>query len=373
MKRVVCFFIGMFLIMNMSVTAFCFDGEGSVEERISDSFFSSLDTEVSEILEQNGLYTLDADKIFSDAAENIGRFFSETFGDKLKSAAGWFFLVVSVLMLMSVFSSAFVFSSSEDAFSLFTSAIISIVTVEKISIFVNCTVSAVALSGKLMLSFVPIFTLLVSVSGNPSGALTYNSLVLFFCEIMSAFINKMFIALIGAYFALSLSFSINSGINLNRFVNGVNRLVNLILGFAASMLTGFFSFKSILAHSTDSLSVRGVKFLLNSLVPVIGPSLSEAYSTVLGSINLMKGSLGVVGIFAVILINIPALTEGMIYYGMMSVLSVFAELLGLSRASETIRCFSSCVRILLLVCIFQVFVLVISTGLMLSLKGGLNG
>ena len=143
----------------------------------------------------------------------------------------------------------------------------------------------------------------------------------------------------------------------------------MILGFAASMFTGFLSLKNILAYSTDSLSAKGVKFLINTLVPVIGSSLSDAYSAVLGSINLMKGTLGVIGVFALILINIPALCEGVIHYALMSLLSCFAEMLGLVRVSETLRCFSFCVRILLLVCLFQVFILLISTGVMMTLKG----
>ncbi len=337
--------------------------------QFEESFFGSLDGEISDILEENGILGLDYESIFSSGIENIKNFFSQTLKDKLFSAAGWFFLVMCLIMLMSVFSSAYDFSSSNDVFSLFSVLIISITAVGKISTFVNCTVSAISLNSKLMLSFVPVFTLLVSLSGNPASALTYNSLVLFFCEIMSAFMEKIYLCLIGAYFALSLAFSLNGSVNLNRFVNSVNRGVNLILGFSASMFTGLLSLKNILSYSTDSLSVKGVKFLMGTLIPVIGPSLSEAYSAVLGSINLMKGSLGVVGIFALILINIPALCEGVIHYVFMAVLSCFAEVLGLFRVSEVLRCFSSCVRILLLVCLFQVFILLISTGIMLTLKG----
>lgn len=373
MKRIFILIFSIIAIFLFSFTAYCVDTAEEIKSDISDRFFGSLDSEVNDILEDNGLDTLDSEKIFSSGAENIAKFFSETLKDKLKGAAGWFFLLLCILMILSVVSSAFDFSSSGDGFSLLCVIIICIVTVEKISYFVNCTVSAVMLNGKLMLSFIPVFTLLISLSGNPSGALTYSSFLLFFCELMSAFISELFISLVGMYFALSLSFSFNANVNLNRFVNSVNRVVNLILGFSASMFTGFLSLKNILAYSTDSLSVKGVKFLLGSLVPVIGSSLSEAYSTVLASINLMKGSLGVLGIFAVTLINIPALTEGVIYYVMMALLSCFAEILGLYRASETLRCLSSCVKILLLICLFQVFILIISTGIMLSLKGGVNG
>ncbi len=373
MKKLFILFVCFFALPLFAFPCFSADARDSIGDTVNERFFGQLDSDVADILEENGIDSLDSGEIFSSGTKNIASFFSQTLKEKLGSATGWFFLMLCLLMLISVFSSVYDFSSVNDTFSLFSVLIIIAVTVGKISPFVSCTVSAMALNSKLMLAFVPVYTLLVSLAGNPAAALTYNSFVLFFCEIMSAFINEIFLYFTGAYFALSLAFSFNGAINLSRFTNSVNRLVSVILGFLASIFTGLLSLKNILSFSTDSLSSRGVRFLLGSLIPVIGPSLSEAYSTVLGSINLMKGSLGVIGIFGLVLINIPALCEGVVYYGFMAILSCFAEVTGLVRASETLRCFSSCVKILLLLCIFQLFILVISTGMLLSLKGGANG
>lgn len=354
---------------GVSATELNQDIKGEVEG----SFFSSLDGEIASSLEDFGINSLDGEKVFSKGTENITRFFSQTLKEKLRGAAGWFFVQLSLIMLLSVFSGAFDLSGSSDALSLLSAVAFTVGTVERISEFLNCTLSAMELNGRFMLSFIPVFTLLISLSGNPAGALTYNGFVLFFCELISVLTDKLLVLLIGAYFALSISFSFNGSFNLGRFVNAVNRGVNLILGFAASMFTGFLSLKNVLAYSTDSLSVKGIRFMLSSLVPVIGPSLSDAYSSVLGSINLMKSSLAIVGIFALIIINIPALSEGVIYFFLISILSGVCETFGLNRASEFLRSFSSCIKILLLVCLFQIFTLIISMGIMLTLKGGING
>ncbi len=369
MKRIVYLIVLLLLCVVLSVTAFSVGFETELEESINHDFFSSLDPDVLKELEDNSLDTLNPDIIFTKGADSVKSYFAETLIEKIKGSGAWFFTALSILMILGVISSAFDFSSAGDVFSLLSTVVLSVVTVEKIGLLTNCVISAVALNGKLMLCFIPAFTLLVSLSGNPASALTYNSLVLLFGELMSSFIDNFFVSFIGAYFALSIAFSFYGGMNLNRFVNSVNRIVTFVLGFSASMFTGFLSLKNILAFSTDSISVKGVKFLIGSMVPVIGPSLSEAYSTILGSIHLMKGSLGAVGIFASIIINIPPLAEGAVYCLSLSVLSGIAEMLGLARGSETLRCFSSCVRILLLVSLFQLFILIVSTGIMLTLKG----
>ncbi len=370
MRKLLYFFIFVSFFICTSFTAFSVDTEGGIKQEIEKSFFGDMDKEVYELLEEFGLDSFDSDNFFSDVGENIKEYFSVTLEKKLKVALGWFFVCVCIIMLFSIVSNAFDFSSSTDAFTIFTAAVVCVITTGKISAFLNCVLSSMALSGKLMLSFIPVYALLISLSGNPASALTYNSFLLFFCQTVSYFLNNIFVSVIGGYFALSIAFSFNPAINLNRFINAANRITTLILGTSATMFTGLLSLKNVLSVSSDSLSVKGVRYLLSSLVPVIGPSLSEAYSSVLGSINLMKNSVAVLGIFALAIINVPAVTEGVIYFFMMTLLSCFAEILGLYRMSEIFRSFASCVRLLLLVCLFQVFILIISIGLMLTLKGG---
>ena len=372
MKKAVLLLLIASLLFLFPLTAFCTDGTEALEG-VEQDFFSGLDGEVYGLLSDFGLDSLDAESFFTDGAENIRAYFTDTLKDKLQNSAAWFFLGVGIIMLLAIFSSAFDFSNSGDAFTLFACAVICLITVGKISSFLNCVLSCMALNGKLMLSFIPVFALLISLSGNPASALTYNSFLLFFCECMSFFLDNAFVSLVGVYFSLSVGFAFNTSINLNRFTNGANRIFSLTLSSCGTLFTAVLSLKNLLAAATDSLSVKGVRFLLSSLVPVIGPSLSEAYSSVLGSINLMKSSLAVLGIFALVIINIPALTEGVIYFFLMTVLSCFAEITGLYRVSELFRALASCVKLLLLVCLFQVFVLIISIGVMLTLRGGSGG
>ena len=362
-------FLLCFLGLNVSDT----EERQNIEDMVEESFFGSLDGELSSMLEDFDIASLKGEDVFSRGTEKIKLFFTETFQEKLSGAAGWFFIQLSLIMLLSVYSGAFDLSGSGDVLSLLSVVIFTVSTIERLNGFINCTVAAMKLNGEFMLSFIPVFTLLISLSGNPASALTYNGFLLFFCELMNVVIDKFMVFFIGVYFALSISFSFNGAFNLGRFVNAVNKGMSLLIGFAASMFTGFLSLKNVLAYATDSLSAKGVRFMLSSLIPVIGSSLSEAYSSVLGSINLMKSSLAVVGILAIVIINIPALAEGVIYFFLISILSGVCEFLSLNRASEFLRSFSGCVKILLLLCLFQVFILVISMGIMLTLKGGING
>ena len=92
-------------------------------------------------------------------------------------------------------------------------------------------------------------------------------------------------------------------------------------------------------------------------------------SVIIGSINLIKGSVAIVGIFVILIINIPVLVETLIYYLSFTAMSYLSDSFSGVRVGETLRGIACAVRILMLLCVFEMFILIISTGIMLSLKG----
>lgn len=61
--------------------------------------------------------------------------------------------------------------------------------------------------------------------------------------------------------------------------------------------------------AADNLSARAVKFAASSFIPVIGGSVSEAYSAVKGSIGVIRTSVGVIGVIIMsVIVAKPLLT-----------------------------------------------------------------
>jgi stage III sporulation protein AE len=106
------------------------------------------------------------------------------------------------------------------------------------------------------------------------------------------------------------------------------------------------------------------------MIPVVGSSISDAYSSLIGSINLIKGSVAFVGIIVIVIINLPIVLENLICYISFSMLSYMAESFITSRTADILRLFAGGIRILLLLCLFEMFVIIITVGVMLSVRGG---
>lgn len=72
------------------------------------------------------------------------------------------------------------------------------------------------------------------------------------------------------------------------------------------MFVSFLSFKTAVASRADAIGLRSVRFIINSVVPVIGSSISEGLLSIQSYSSLIKTSVGAVGIAAIASIFLPA-------------------------------------------------------------------
>ncbi len=360
------------LIMPLVLLSFCTVSAYAQqydELYFSESFFSSIDDSTKDALDSLGIDDLEIDNIYSVSFNEIAEYFSEDMLSSIKSTVRDFFILLSVILVSSIAMSVFQIDKKDKALKILSASVIIVVSVTRLNPVINLLLSTMKISGDFMLAFIPIFTLLVALSGSPGGAVTYNTISLLFSEGISAFINNFATSILGCYFCLSISFSMNSMTNVNRFLNTVNKVTGFVIGFLSCIFTALLSIKGVLSVSVDSASAKGIRFLLSSLIPIVGSSISDAYSSLIGSISLIKGSVAAIAILAVVIISFPAVFEGALYCISFSALSYIADILEMDEASGAFRVFYTGIRILILLSIFESFIMIISTGIMLNMKG----
>ena len=373
MKRIILTITFCILIIFALCTSVCatdLSDVGELQESINSDLAEIIDKNTADVLENFGISDLNFNEIYNISFKKVTDFFAETLKEKISSTGKDIVILFSAIMFVGIISSLFTAYADENSLNMLSVIMISILAVGMIKDSLGAVASVLALSGKFMLGFAPIYTMLISFSGNTASALTYNTSAMLIAELISSFISNNIVDFMGVFFCLGISFSLNSNINIGRFSSGVNRVIGISLGFIASVFTGFLSLKNVLSVSVDRVSVRSVRFLISSLIPVVGSSISDAYSSLLGSINLIKSSVALVGILVIVIINTPIIAETLIYYISFNLLGHLSDSLSVGRAGDVLRVLSSGVRILLLLCIFEMFIMIITTGIMLSVKGG---
>ncbi len=114
---------------------------------------------------------------------------------------------------------------------------------------------------------------------------------------------------LSAVLAVTLVSAINPSLDLGSLAESVKKLVIWVLGIVMTLFTGLLSIQSFAGAAADNLSARAVKFAASSFIPVIGGSVSEAYSAVKGSIGVIRTSVGVIGVIIMsVIVAKPLLT-----------------------------------------------------------------
>lgn len=161
---------------------------------------------------------------------------------------------------------------------------------------------------------VPAMTVVTAAAGAPAGAAARQLATMFFADVLLTVINRVLLPLVYAYVASS---SANAALGNE----GVKKMAELIKWFVTSVLTlmllafvGYLSVSGVIAGSTDAVAIKAAKFAVSGMVPVVGGILSDAAETVLAGAGILRNSVGVAGMLAVLAICVSPFLQLGIHY-----------------------------------------------------------
>ncbi len=105
-------------------------------------------------------------------------------------------------------------------------------------------------------------------------------------------------------FSATLASSVMSGVNLSRLVQMIRNVFTSLLVFFMTVISVILAFQTVVAHSSDTLAMRGVRYAISHSVPIIGGLVSDSARTLATGFSLMKNSIGFIGIAVIIVISL---------------------------------------------------------------------
>ena len=331
-----------------------------------DDFWNEIDNETKKYLNDLGINEISFEDLFDLSPTRVIEFlFDLSFNSGVKIFLN-IVLVVAILFIVSI-TSAFL-KESDRVYNIIcfvgVLTLLSVILVP-ISRIITDVATGIKTSMVFVNSYLPIMTAIIVASKNPALAITYNSFSIFLSSIITTVADKIFMPLVSSL----LSFNILSSFSFENFreriVAGFRRCIVVILALFSTVYTGLLTTQSILASSSDSLALRGIKFISGAFVPVVGAGVGDALSSVFSSFMIMKNTLGVFVIVVIILINLPVMVELLLWYFSLQICSLISSMLGINNITDTLDSLSSVISLLNIILFFITFVLIISTGVII--------
>ena len=322
-----------FSLLLIGLFAIPAGAEGDTLPREYSDFFGSLDGEITDKLPEGAL-SGDSEEIAGAAEELISplailRLLTDAFGVGIESAAPTLALVLGIVILSAILGAVAAESGGlsrtvEGCIRLCTFAALSgiaVKCVESLSLYFERLFSLVA-------AFVPLSAVLYAMGGNLTVAAGNSATLGATLALCQFFCTKTVIPV----FCISLCASMLSIFPSSSAAGAVSGLIRKwygrALGLVTVILTCSLGGSTLLASRADNMAMRGAKFAVSSFIPVAGGTVASTLGTLAASVELLRGSVGVIGIVIIIMMLLPVIVELALLRGVFAIGSFCAATLG---------------------------------------------
>lgn len=359
-------FLFVFSIPTYSETIVDKDLNNALE---TDNITSSLDEESAEYLSQYGITPDSTDWVENLNAQNvfkhIGEFLKSGMKRPFKSGATLIAIILITAALTSFGIEGGRFSPALFAAVLAGAAVI----VGDMWQSISAAVSAIKGIAVFMLGFVPSFAAVTALSGQTATSASMSALLLFAAEGISAFASFMILPLMGGYLSLCLSESVSPLIQGAAISEALKKLSNWGMSLITVLFTGILGIQTAINSTADSLGIKTAKFIVGTSVPVAGTALSEAASTIYSSMSLLKSTVGMYGVVALLVIMLPILCELLIWRLTLNVCLAVSNMLEIPKFSGLIKAVDTVISVLVGILLLVVGMFIICLTIVVASGG----
>ncbi len=217
------------------------------------------------------------------------------------------------------------------------------------------------------LLLIPVLAGIITAAGNPMLAVSYHSLAFAAAQGLAQLADGVVVPCTGVVLGLSLVDSAAKDARLSSLAELIKKAVIGAFALLAGLFSALLGIKSLIANTADAMVLRGAKVVAGS-VPLVGGALSEACGAILSSVALVKGAAGGFALLAGLLLYAPALAELLLWSILLKVLAAAGELFGQKNAAAVFKSTAYAVSILAACVIFNAALLLITTGIVISVK-----
>ncbi len=235
---------------------------------------------------------------------------------------------------------------------------------------INNLSSVIQNSSNFMLLYVPVLTGVMISSGQTLSAGSYNFMMVTLGDTISQIASRLLVPMLNMVLAVAIVSSISPKLNLSGVSDMFNKVVKWVLEFVMAIFVSLLTIQTFVSTSVDNIGTKSMRFAISSFVPIVGGALSDAYTTVFSCLKLLKSGVGAFAILASGFIFLPPIIECFIWLASLGICASISDIFGLIQISKMLRSSSKIVSTMLVILLCVITILIISTGIVLTVGGG---
>ena len=277
-------------------------------------FLAAIPEDIAELLPP-GLFSENTGEIyeslqsmsgFSNLASLIGKLFGEVLGSLLPT----FCTVIGLLLLSAIFAAFRTSLKGEaigKAFSFASSlALLAALFSQGFGMAQAATAYFERLN-KLTAAMIPLSGALWAMGGNVTAASASSAGLSVYLTVLEEAVGNSILPFCGFCTAFAVIGALDGNLRFGTLIGSLKKNYTIFLAGLMTILVAMLGFQTLLAAKNDSLAMRGAKFAVGNMVPVVGGSVSELLRTVSAGVSYLRGTLGICAVFLILFSLVPML------------------------------------------------------------------
>lgn len=376
MKKTAIFLCALLLLLLIPISSYSMDySEEEYNKTLSSydllSFEKELDADTYKMLDELGVLDFSYESItglsFNDIVGLLKSLFQKKAELPIKSS-----VTVLIFILLSAFLQSLKAESDDSVnmiYSTATALLVATVVLVKLTSTVSLASMAISVASNFVYAFIPVFCSIVVASGGITTGFSTNTTLLILAQGLSFISSNVFMPIVNCYLALGVTSSLRYELNLDKLLSSVKKIITTCISFVSGVFVSVLSVKTAVAGRADMLGLRSIRFAINSVVPVIGSSISEGLLSIQAYSSLIKSSVGIVGVMAVVLVFLPSIIEVVLWRISLTLCVIVSDIFGDKSVSAVLNAFLNTLLLINVILILSMVTTVISFGILIAAGG----
>ena len=270
-----------------------------------------------------------------------------------------------ITSLLNGLTSGFLSNPTKELIGFVSYCAIAVIILTRAMSLVNDTAAIIGTIKQFMQLVFPILLTIITVVGGANSSAVFQPMMSVLTTSITTFVVQIIMPMVVVVIVFTMISSLSNGVKLSKLTSFFSSGIKYSLTAVFSLFVTFLTAQGLTGGIIDTVSIKTAKFAMQSYVPIVGGYLSDGFDLMMASFVLIKNSLGLISLFALLIMIASPLVNIIVFSLGLKLASGIIEPIGDSKISKMIFDLSKNVNILLAIILGVAFMFVITIMLII--------
>lgn len=270
-----------------------------------------------------------------------------------------------ITSLLNGLTSGFLSNPTKELIGFVSYCAIAVIILTRAMSLVNDTAAIVGTIKQFMQLVFPILLTIITVVGGANSSAVFQPMMSVLTTSITTFVVQIIMPMVVVIIVFTMISSLSNGVKLSKLTSFFSSGIKYSLTAVFSLFVTFLTAQGLTGGIIDTVSIKTAKFAMQSYVPIVGGYLSDGFDLMMASFVLIKNSLGLISLFALLIMIASPLVNIIVFSLGLKLASGIIEPIGDSKISKMIFDLSKNVNILLAIILGVAFMFVTTITLII--------